>query len=76
MNANTEAQTGTEPVLLTADQIADQSLCQWPFVLPRRRPAVLPAGGHSDLPNGGQIVPRRGSGLNQFNGITPLPEVA
>jgi hypothetical protein len=28
--------------------------CQWPFSTPRRRPRDRPAGGHEDLPNGGQ----------------------
>lgn len=49
--------------------------CQWPVCSPRRRPAVLPTDGHEYLLNGGQITPRRGW-VGQFNGLTPLPEVA
>ncbi|MEU6643483.1 IclR family transcriptional regulator C-terminal domain-containing protein, partial [Saccharomonospora sp. NPDC046836] len=33
-------------------------LCQWPFFSPRGRPGVFPAGGHLDLPDDGQIIPR------------------
>src|SRR5690349_1834779 len=29
--------------------------CQWPISSPRRRPVVVPAGGHGFLPAGGQI---------------------
>ena len=32
--------------------------CQRPFRSPRRRPGVRPAGGHRDVPGGGQIIPR------------------
>jgi group II intron reverse transcriptase/maturase len=36
--------------------------CQGPVLSPRRRPVVLPGDGHGGLPNGGQLVPRRGLG--------------
>jgi hypothetical protein len=58
-----------------APDVIEKAVCQWPVRSPRRRPAVVPADGHLVLPGGGQIVPRRGLGC-QFNGITPLPEVA